>query len=108
MDAHRQEVEEAAANLTFSATTLWGDLVKKVGSVSVPTSLKGASEALSRYVSMPEIKTDTTSRSTGPRNLDEEERRGAWILVGILAGGWLAGGIFAKKGTPKSKHAAHH
>ena len=45
---------------------------------------------------------EETSTSTGKsrshtRTLDKDEIRGVWVLLGLFAGSWLAGGLFKKE-----------
>jgi hypothetical protein len=52
---------------------------------------------------------EETSTSTGKsgfhtRTLDKDEVRGVWIILGLFAGSWLAGGLLRKESKyPKSK-----
>jgi hypothetical protein len=51
-----------------------------------------------------EISTSTGRSRFHTRTLDKDEIRGIWILLGLLAGSWLAGGLLRKKSTyPESE-----
>lgn len=56
------------------------------------------------YQSLAKI-TDPASAPPLPKSrpLTEEDRKGLWILLGLVAGGWIAGGIFSPR-----KRKQHH
>lgn len=47
----------------------------------------------------------TPAQKEFSRSLDEDERKGLWVLLGIIGGGWLLGGLFGpKKRSAKIEH----
>jgi hypothetical protein len=44
-----------------------------------------------------ETLTSTGKSRSHTRTLDKEEIRGVWIILGLFAGSWLAGGLFKKE-----------
>ena len=39
------------------------------------------------------------------RTLDTDERKGVWVVLGVLAGSWLAGGLLSRE-AQFAEHAA--
>lgn len=48
----------------------------------------------------------STKEQDYSRKLNEEEVRGVWVLVALLAGGWLVGGVVNR--APKKPAYEHH
>jgi hypothetical protein len=55
-------------------------------------------------ISIPKIEKDSSSVEHAQRELNEEERRGLWVLGGIVIGGLVLGSIGNKKSTFKKEN----
>jgi len=79
---------------------IWRDLADDIG---LPSSLKvGALTADSRSSSEPAVSPMPSKNYSRP--LDKDEVRGAWLLLGLFAGSWIAGGIVnSRKSTETAK-----
>jgi hypothetical protein len=81
-----------AATSTVAPSGLFQDIIQDLGvSTNVPTVTSSFSRA--------------KEKSTGqPRDLNKDEIRGLWLLLGLLSGSWILGGFV--NGTPTKREAA--
>jgi hypothetical protein len=88
--------------------SIWADIAQDIG---LPTRLPSlAGESKPEKLSFEGVAEKTEAYGgTRPseRTLDPEERKGAWVLGGILAGAWLLSGYFAP-GSELEKEAKKH
>ncbi|KAH9946081.1 uncharacterized protein BXZ73DRAFT_95586 [Epithele typhae] len=64
-----------------------------------------------RSIKLPSIKIELGGAPSGPnssRPLNSDEQRGAWSLLALLAGSWVAGGIFAPSAEYAHEDAHGH
>jgi len=82
-------------------SSVLGDILEDLG---LPTSISSTSSELKKvaeeaaaaaahYTTTSEYSSSEKSYS---RPLDREEKRGVWLLIGILAGSWFVGGVANK------------
>jgi len=73
-----------------TGTSFWGSLVGSLGAEStIQNAAAGAQSAVLDV--LPQA--GGIQQRTEKRNLTPEERKGVWMLVGIVLGGWTLGGI---------------
>lgn len=83
-------------------TGLWADIAEDLG---LPTTFRlprvGSVAADAEKALADSLPDESTvgrqgSGASYERRLDKEEKRGVWVLLGLLGGSWLAGGIFSR------------
>ncbi|KAH9934992.1 uncharacterized protein B0H18DRAFT_1182347 [Fomitopsis serialis] len=87
--------------------SVWRDFADDL---SLPTSFKPSKVAGQAFDVA--AKTETSGEKSYSRTLDSDEVRGLWVLLGLLAGSWVAAGVFkpssayAQKVEEVTEHAA--
>lgn len=83
----------------------WQDVADDVG---VPSQWNSGELAAKQQVVMDSLLqttgTSTTRERQHSRPLDGDEKRGVWVLLGLLTGGWIVGGIVNSKPKEKAEH----
>ena len=97
-EQHHAEPSAAAPNVS-NLRSLFLDVADDV--VLLPKDLSALKPHKGR-LPQPEDLLDEASASTETsgfhtRTLDKDEVRGLWIIFGLFAGSWLAGGLFKKE-----------
>ncbi|KAI0665221.1 hypothetical protein C8Q70DRAFT_1049382 [Cubamyces menziesii] len=77
---------------TSTLGQLAADMAEDLG---LPTSLKRAPPADAQYDVAQKTETSGGQGKSYSRTLDQDERVGVWVLLGLFAGSWLAAGYFA-------------
>lgn len=82
---------ELSSETSRAETSIFQDIAEDM---YLPTSFKlpAASEIPSDLIKV--TGTSSTEEKTHSRILDRDEKNGVWVLVGLLAGSWLAAGFF--------------
>lgn len=85
----------------------WADVA---GDLGIPTTLAlpGAARAQQKALieSLPDEATSLSAQGEHHgRTLDTDERKGVWVVLGVLAGSWLAGGLLSRE-AQFAEHAA--
>ncbi|TFK54761.1 hypothetical protein OE88DRAFT_1653245 [Heliocybe sulcata] len=62
------------------------------GGLKLPQRAEEAKRVLSE-MGVPESMETSSAGKNYERKLDAQEKRGVWVLLGLLAGGWLIGGV---------------
>jgi hypothetical protein len=93
-------VQEALSTISKTTATspksgsLWSDIADDMG---MPTSTSLANSASTFFTSEGE-QSETRTQS---RPLNADEKTGLWLLLGLLAGGWIVGGAVNPRKTEK-------
>ncbi|KZT26540.1 hypothetical protein NEOLEDRAFT_1132051 [Neolentinus lepideus HHB14362 ss-1] len=86
----------APSSSPYAISALWRDLADDIGippeGLKLPERTKEAKRVLSE-LGVPEATETSGAEKNYERKLDGQEKRGVWILIGLLFGGWLAGGV---------------
>ena len=92
-EALSHTTHHASPSKDTGKTTLLQDIAEDLG---LPTSTEKTAREIQQAVtdSLPESFVSGTQK-THTRKLDGSEVRGVWLLFGLLAGSWFAGGIFS-------------
>jgi len=77
-----------------------------VDDISVPTSWDYIHLTEGKQMVLEKAETSSTRKNYYSRKLNEDEVKGVWMLVGLLAGSWILGGIV--NGAPKKFVDEHH
>lgn len=95
---HTEPSATAAAPNVSNARSLFLDVADDLvlpKDLSALKPLKGRLPQPDDLIDVPSIATGTSRFHT--RTLDKDEVRGLWIILGLFAGSWLAGGLFKKE-----------
>ncbi|KAH9843030.1 uncharacterized protein C8Q71DRAFT_735623 [Rhodofomes roseus] len=82
-------VEEDTTPAKSENKSIWRDIVDDL---NLPTSFKPSKVADQAFDVA--AKTETSGEKSHSRTLDSDEVRGLWVLLGLLAGSWVAAGAF--------------
>ncbi|KAI0273771.1 hypothetical protein BC834DRAFT_855502 [Gloeopeniophorella convolvens] len=91
-----QDVAPAAAPSAQEGSNLRALLRDAAEDAGLPTDLSAFKPAKFDGL-IAETSTSTGEAKKHTRTLDQDEVRGVWILLGLFAGSWLAGGLLTKK-----------
>lgn len=103
---HAQGFEAASESKSKPTTSggIWRDLADDIG---LPTELRAGKLTEGQqaaFDSLIETTNTTHDDKTHSRNLDKDEQRGVWILLGLLGGSWLLGGVNSTSKETEDSH----
>ncbi|KAH9856927.1 hypothetical protein C2E23DRAFT_865577 [Lenzites betulinus] len=91
-------------------TSLVGQLAASwANDLSLPTSFKLPTLSISEYDIAQKTETSGGQGKTYSRTLDQDEKTGVWVLLGLFASSWIAAGYFApvSEWAHKAEEKAH-
>jgi hypothetical protein len=101
---HAQRSEVASESKPTTPGGIWRDLADDIG---LPTELRArklTEGQQAAFDSLIETTNTTHDEKSHSRNLDKEEQRGVWLLLGLLGGSWLLGGVNSASKEPEDGH----